>query len=591
MAQTVEEARAALNAAEAKLASAGTTRERIAASKEAAEARKELQQANAEARATASAARAQAEADARAKAEAERPKTSAEMAQSLMGIAPEGVAGTGAQANGFPGYAQYKPIDDPAVQAAFMGYNFNTGKIVTPEEQLAAQGGYNPYAGAVGYMVDPNTGNLRILLANGGVMITGARYETTSAGYIRPQLQDDWTGFRYNEQGIPVNAQGQPITPEDVRTYNDLVGRDPDAAREFARGKGMTGNAINAGVPISNNPQGLGSTINLPYTGGASTVNLPYAGGASTINLPYTGGTNVQNIATGNVSTGRNPYQPGTTQYDKFEERRSAFDILYNEFDSMGLGSLVKPLERLIMQNVGDQQFAIELRASDEYKARFYANEERQKKGLRVLSPREYLAVEDSYRQVLRSYGLRQFDNDQYVQQFIANDISSAELSDRVSMAVQRVQNADPAISRTLRDYYGISNTDLVGYVLDPNQQLQKIQRQIAAAEIGTAARVQGLEPGVGVSEQLAAQGITQAQAQRGYATIADVLPTAEKLSQIYGATMEGYDLAQAEQEVFNQLASAQRRRERLSQREVAQFSGQSGLGRTSLVEESRGQF
>jgi hypothetical protein len=273
------------------------------------------------------------------------------------------------------------------------------------------------------------------------------------------------------------------------------------------------------------------------------------------------------------------------------DERQSAFDILYEQMDSLGLAALVEPLRNLIQENVSPSEFAVKLRQSDAYKARFIANEERLKKGLRVLQPREYIAVEDSYRQVLRSYGLQQFDNDTYVQQFIANDVSAAELSDRVSMAVQRVQNADPAIARTLRDYYGIGQTDLVAYVLDPNQQLQKIQRQVAAAEIGSAARLQGLEAGVGVAEQLAAQGITQAEAQRGYATIADILPTAEKLSQIYGASLEGYDLAQAEQEVFNQLASAQRRRERLTQREIAAFSGQSGLGRTSLTQDTGGQI
>lgn len=192
---------------------------------------------------------------------------------------------------------------------------------------------------------------------------------------------------------------------------------------------------------------------------------------------------------------------------------------------------------------------------------------------------------------MLRAYGLRQFDTDDYVRQFIANDMSAAELSDRVVTAVQRVQNADPATARTLRDYYGISNADLVAYVLDPNQQLQKIQRQVAAAEIGAAARVQGLEAGVSVAEQLASQGVTQAQAQKGYATIADILPTAEKLSQIYGNTMAGYGQAEAEQEVFNSLAEAQKKRERLTARELAAFSGQSGLSRVALTQGTQGQF
>lgn len=291
-------------------------------------------------------------------------------------------------------------------------------------------------------------------------------------------------------------------------------------------------------------------------------------------------------LTTGNAATAA-----ATKAAEKLAERQSAFDLLRSEMDALGLGALVEPLRGLIQKDVGAAEFAIQLRQSEAYKARFAANEGRLKKGLRILTPGEYLRVEDAYRQTLRTYGLKQFDNDQYVRQFIENDISAAELSDRVSTAVQRVQNADPAISRTLRDYYGIGQTDLVAYVLDPNQQLQKIQRQVAAAEIGTAARKQGLEAGVTVSEQLAAQGISEAQAQRGYATIADILPTSEKLSQIYGATLEGYGQVEAEQEVFNTLASAQRKRQRLIGREAAEFSGQAGVTRGSLGTATGGQY
>ena len=201
------------------------------------------------------------------------------------------------------------------------------------------------------------------------------------------------------------------------------------------------------------------------------------------------------------------------------------------------------------------------------------------------------LNLEDSYRQVLRAYGLKQFDTDAYVSQFIANDMSATELSNRVTLAVQRVQNADPAVSKTLRDYYGIGQIDLVAYALDPAQNAQKIERQIQAAEIGSAARTQGLETGVGVAEQLAAQGVTQAMAQKGYSTIADILPTAEKLSAIYGTTEAAYGQSQAEQEVFNSLASAQRARQKLTQREIASFSGSAGTTKSSLTSTTGGQF
>lgn len=267
----------------------------------------------------------------------------------------------------------------------------------------------------------------------------------------------------------------------------------------------------------------------------------------------------------------------------KEQQRQSIIDVLSARFKQYGLETLTDTIKQLAVDGATESTVTLALQNTDAYKVRFKANEDRAKAGLTVLQPAEYLNLEDSYRQVLRAYGLKQFDNDSYVQQFIANDVSATELSNRVVTAVQRVQNADPAVQKQLRDYYGVGATDLVAYVLDPKQQFQKIERQVAASEIGVAAGRQGLTAGVQVAEQLAAQGVSAAEAQKGYATIANVLPTAQKLSEIYGGTMDTYGQGQAEQEVFNQLASAQRARERLTAREVAQFSGTSGVGRTSL--------
>lgn len=265
--------------------------------------------------------------------------------------------------------------------------------------------------------------------------------------------------------------------------------------------------------------------------------------------------------------------------------------VTADRFAKYNLTSLLPVIKKLAVEGATEATITITLQETPEYKTRFKANDDRIKKGLKVLTPAEYLNVEDSYRQVLRAYGLKQFDTDAYVSQFIANDMSPTELSNRVQTAVQRVQNADPGVSQTLRDYYGIGQTDLVGYVLDPAANMEKINRQVSAAEIGNAARTQGLNAGVAVSEQLAAQGITQAEAQQGYSTIADILPTAEKLSSIYGTQLPGYDMSTGEQEVFNGLASAQRKRKRLSSAEIASFSGTTGTSKTSLTSSSRGQI
>jgi hypothetical protein len=256
--------------------------------------------------------------------------------------------------------------------------------------------------------------------------------------------------------------------------------------------------------------------------------------------------------------------------------RQSAIDVVTARFNQYGLGTLATKIRDLAVDGATEATITLALQDTEEYKTRFKANQARLKAGLQVLQPAEYLNLEDGYRQVLRSYGMTQFATDEYVQQFIANDVSAKELSDRVTIAVQQVQNADPAILTQLKDYYGIGPADAAAYILDPNQQITKIQRQVAAAQIGVAAAKQGLQSNVAVSEQLAAQGIDQATAQKGYATIADILPTAEKLSQIYGQVGQ-YDQSTAEQDVFNQLASAQRARKKLTDAEAATFNASSG--------------
>jgi hypothetical protein len=275
----------------------------------------------------------------------------------------------------------------------------------------------------------------------------------------------------------------------------------------------------------------------------------------------------------------------------KTADRIATSQMLSDRFQKYNLSSLAPKIKELAINGANEATIMLELQETEEYKQRFKANQDRIKKGLAVLDPGTYLQVEDGYRQVLRSYGLNQFDTDDYVSKFIANDMSPTEFSNRVVTAVQRVQNADPALIKQLNDFYGINSQGLLAYVLDPEQEFPKIERQIAAGEIGLAASRQGLTAGVTVAEQLAAQGISEAEARKGYATVADILPTSEKLSDIYGTTLDSYRQSEAEQEVFNSLASAQRKRQKLTAREVAAFSGSAGAAKTSLTSPRVGQY
>jgi murein DD-endopeptidase MepM/ murein hydrolase activator NlpD len=454
------------------------------------------------------------------------------------------------------------------------------GQIVTIPTVTANKTSSNTYAGGVTGGTNPFAANsgvsaakLETIAAAAGVTPTTGVTGTTDSGFIGSPESRGLSDRAVSErQALQEAARLKAEQDERDRLEKERKAKEAADALAAAQAALVAAQAANNAIALAQAQAALAAA--------QAAANAAIAAAATTTTAATTANAAATAAAT------------AAAEAEKIAaQRESIGKIVADRFAQYGLSSLGNKVLEFARLGYTEATITLELQKTDEYKARFSANTERQKKGLSVLSPAEYLSVEDGYRQTLRAYGLNQFDNDTYVKQFIANDMSPSELSSRVVTAVQRVQNADPLISRTLRDYYGIGNIDMVAYVLDPNNQLPKIQRQVAAAEIGSAARLQGLEAGVSVSEQLASQGITQAEAQKGYATIADILPTSEKLSSIYGTQLPGYGQAEAEQEVFNTLASAQRKRRALSEAETGQFSTKSGLSRTSLTNRTGGQY
>jgi hypothetical protein len=268
-------------------------------------------------------------------------------------------------------------------------------------------------------------------------------------------------------------------------------------------------------------------------------------------------------------------------------DRQSAYDILYNEFNKYGLGGLVEDIKYLLQSNVSPSQFSLELQNRPAYQARFAANKNRISKGLRALSPAEYIGLEDQYQNIMRTYGMpstyySKDDTGKQVgfEKFLANDVSASELEDRIATAQQRVLNSNPEVLQALKQFYpDINNADILAYTLDPSNALTNIKRKVTAAEIGGAALAQGLQATGGTAESLAGLGITKSMAQQGYTEIAGILPRATQLADIYGE--QPYTQQTAESEVFNtaNAAEAARKRKKLSSLETAAFSGSSGVG------------
>jgi len=285
-----------------------------------------------------------------------------------------------------------------------------------------------------------------------------------------------------------------------------------------------------------------------------------------------------------------------------------AYATISKILESYGITDLASVLEQIRLEypEASSDDIVTLLQFDDRYNAkfnqRFSANLERQKAGMSVLSPADYLAMEQGYKSTLSAYGLTNFNTQAYYNKFIANDLKVTDIADRVSLAFDRVMN-DEMVANTFKKFYpSLTTIDIVSGMLDPANQFPALERKVKAAEIGGAALRQGIiatelgsmETNVGSAytnvnrgttgaDVLGQMGVTKAEAEKGYKTIAELLPTAEKLSSIYGGTEDQYGLLQAEQENLQGLASAKRKRERLTAIEMAQFGKKSGLAQGAL--------
>ena len=283
-------------------------------------------------------------------------------------------------------------------------------------------------------------------------------------------------------------------------------------------------------------------------------------------------------------------------------EGQSAYDLLFGEFDRYGMGALVEPLKNLIVEGLSRDEMTLRLRQTDAYRKRFAANQNRINKGLRALSEAEYVGLEDQYQSIMRNYGLPasyytrgEMGRQDGFEKFIGADVSPAELEDRVQTAYNRVINANPQVAQSLRSFYpDITDGDILAYALDPEKALTSIKRKVTSAEIGAGAAMAGLATGVARAEELQRYGVTGEQARAGYQSIAEFLPTAQKLGDIYAKQGMGpFTQTTAEEEVFGTAGAAEagRRRRKLAELETAAFSGQAGAAGGALARERAGSF
>jgi len=189
-------------------------------------------------------------------------------------------------------------------------------------------------------------------------------------------------------------------------------------------------------------------------------------------------------------------------------DQRNALQIIKEEFDAYGIGGLADILTDLIIKNTnanGDVATATVkagLRASDTYKIRFAGNIKRMENvaklkaqgkmipaGAGPLSEAQYVQTEAEYRDVLREYNLPAgfYDDSSDFVNLIGSDIRPDEVKARASMAQQAASAANPEIKQQLKSLYGVEESQIMSFFLDPEKAQNVIQAGNTAIIAGTA--------------------------------------------------------------------------------------------------------
>lgn len=284
--------------------------------------------------------------------------------------------------------------------------------------------------------------------------------------------------------------------------------------------------------------------------------------------------------------------------------QKNALQLLTDTFAAYGLGTdaFVQAVKQAIIDNtdkngnIAQATAAYQIRQTDAYKMRFAGNEQRRQKiqqqmaagmtpTMGELSEASYIALEDSYKAELRKQNVppQFYENSSYLARMIGNDLSTAEVSARASLARQAAMQANAEVKQQLQSLYGVQEDQIAGFFLDP---------ELGKATIGAVAA--GNAAIISASAKRAGLELTRAQAESIATTQAPDMQTALDTSALFATTARLGGLAQESvtgeqstvtaQDVIMAATGAQEQQaalEKERQRRLASTQAASGMATT----------
>lgn len=254
-------------------------------------------------------------------------------------------------------------------------------------------------------------------------------------------------------------------------------------------------------------PDGQGN-LEYVYTDAEGNEHFGFAGKDTD---PKTAGTNLTGAA---GATGT------TLTVAQQQAQQNTLAAVMGVFTQYGLTSLADKIKQYVKDGYTGDTIAILLRDTEEYKQRFPAMSTLAAKG-RAISESSYIQYEQTAAQLERQYGLPSGMLSGSVTELLQKDISATEMAERVQLASANSLMAPKELKDTLTNYYGINAGGLTAYFLDPDIAAPLLEKQSAAARIGSEAVRQGVAMDVYGAENLQELGITQQQAAQGFQQVA----------------------------------------------------------------------
>lgn len=270
--------------------------------------------------------------------------------------------------------------------------------------------------------------------------------------------------------------------------------------------------------------------------------------------------------------------------------KTSAFDaasdaILAQTLKSYGMDGIAQTIAQIRAEypEISSDNLLFLLKNDTRYNAehlkRFAGNSKLKAAGLPTLDDATYLKVEDEYKKIFTAYGATTLATRDYYATLIGNRMDAEDVTSRLNEGYAALK-ASPDVMNAFKQFFSAATDgDILAILMDEKTQLPIIQKKVAAAEIGGAALAQNLQTSLATATELQGLGVTRAQAQAGYSTIAQDITDYKKILEINtGKDVKAADVqAKLEASRLKKAASAIKEERMAVGAEIARFSGSTG--------------